>query len=701
MDNANKFFDNLRDKTLSDVHTSVEGVIESKTGELYNVKADNLPLLINLPVVSIYSKGKGIKNDLSVGDRVLVCFSNSNLSDGYIVGGIGGDTDLIDFVQDHIETEGLKGEKGDPGPQGEQGPEGKQGPKGDKGPKGDTGPPGPKGDKGDIGPQGPEGKQGPKGETGPQGPQGEQGPPGEDGYTPIKGIDYFDGEKGDKGDQGPKGDKGDKGDIGPEGPQGQIGPQGLKGDKGEQGIQGPKGEDGYTPIKGVDYFDGAKGDKGDKGDEGVRGTRGYSLDYIWDGTKLGIMVVDRDEDRGFVEVGHTDTGEPLFQLAGPEAETNYTYTELKGDKGDPGPQGLKGDTGERGPQGEQGPQGLPGKDGSDATVTKDKIVKELGYTPVDVKELTSHISDDLNPHKVTKGQVGLGNVDNTSDLNKPISTATQTALNGKVDNSRVLTDVPPNAKFTDTIYTHPSNHPASMITESTTKRFVSDTEKNSWNSKAETSDIPTRVGQLTNDKGYITLAEVPEVDLSPINNDITKLQSGKSDKTELNSHTGSKNNPHSVTKAQIGLGNVNNTSDANKPVSVATQKALDTKANKADVTASLELKANKTDVPTKVSQLSNDSKFITRDESNSKIGNLEELNTNAKIIVGAINEVNDKFDSIPEADKPMVLTGTRLPTPNQNYRGVIFTVLGNEDIPYICLKNGSKYEWQRLLGGFI
>jgi hypothetical protein len=32
---------------------------------------------------------------------------------------------------------------------------------------------------------------------------------------------------------------------------------------------------------------------------------------------------------------------------------------------------------------------------------------------------------------VTASDVGLGNVDNTSDLNKPISTATQTALNAK------------------------------------------------------------------------------------------------------------------------------------------------------------------------------------------------------------------------------------------------------------------------------
>ena len=36
---------------------------------------------------------------------------------------------------------------------------------------------------------------------------------------------------------------------------------------------------------------------------------------------------------------------------------------------------------------------------------------------------------------LTKADVGLGNVDNTSDANKPISTATQTALNGKANSS--------------------------------------------------------------------------------------------------------------------------------------------------------------------------------------------------------------------------------------------------------------------------
>lgn len=39
--------------------------------------------------------------------------------------------------------------------------------------------------------------------------------------------------------------------------------------------------------------------------------------------------------------------------------------------------------------------------------------------------IQTHISNKSNPHLVTKAQVGLGNVDNTSDVNKPISTAQQ------------------------------------------------------------------------------------------------------------------------------------------------------------------------------------------------------------------------------------------------------------------------------------
>lgn len=45
--------------------------------------------------------------------------------------------------------------------------------------------------------------------------------------------------------------------------------------------------------------------------------------------------------------------------------------------------------------------------------------------------LETHINNKTNPHEVNKAQVGLGNVDNTADTDKPISTATQTALDAK------------------------------------------------------------------------------------------------------------------------------------------------------------------------------------------------------------------------------------------------------------------------------
>ena len=58
-------------------------------------------------------------------------------------------------------------------------------------------------------------------------------------------------------------------------------------------------------------------------------------------------------------------------------------------------------------------------DGDEWTADIDDDTKRL---------LLEHEADHSNPHAVTKAQVGLGNADNTADLDKPISTATQTAL---------------------------------------------------------------------------------------------------------------------------------------------------------------------------------------------------------------------------------------------------------------------------------
>ena len=66
----------------------------------------------------------------------------------------------------------------------------------------------------------------------------------------------------------------------------------------------------------------------------------------------------------------------------------------------------------------------------------DKLKNIITELETEIKELISsientvnnHLSDYNNPHKVTKAQVGLDQVDNTSDMNKPISTLTQRAL---------------------------------------------------------------------------------------------------------------------------------------------------------------------------------------------------------------------------------------------------------------------------------
>lgn len=72
---------------------------------------------------------------------------------------------------------------------------------------------------------------------------------------------------------------------------------------------------------------------------------------------------------------------------------------------------------------------------SSADKTKLNSLKDQSSITADIdavqSNLETHINNKSNPHEVTKAQVGLSEVDNTSDVNKPISNATQTALNGK------------------------------------------------------------------------------------------------------------------------------------------------------------------------------------------------------------------------------------------------------------------------------
>ena len=68
-----------------------------------------------------------------------------------------------------------------------------------------------------------------------------------------------------------------------------------------------------------------------------------------------------------------------------------------------------------------------------------------------------------------------------------------------------------------------------------------------------------------------------------IDSKLKELEERGNIEAELSSHTENKENPHSVTKAQVGLENVDNTSDTDKPISTATKAELDKKALAEDL----------------------------------------------------------------------------------------------------------------------
>lgn len=157
--------------------------------------------------------------------------------------------------------------------------------------------------------------------------------------------------------------------------------------------------------------------------------------------------------------------------------------------------------------------------------------KALAATTVNGHALTGNVN-------VTKGDVGLGSADNTSDASKPVSTAQQTAIDLKTDKTTTV-----------------NGHALS--------------------------------GSVTVSKGDVGLGNADNT--SDANKPVSTAQAtadttvASNAAAALSTHTGNTSNPHSVTKTQVGLGNADNTSDAAKPVSTAQQTALDLKANNAAV----------------------------------------------------------------------------------------------------------------------
>ena len=97
---------------------------------------------------------------------------------------------------------------------------------------------------------------------------------------------------------------------------------------------------------------------------------------------------------------------------------------------------------------------------------------------------------------------------------------------------------------------------------------------------SDSEDSHTINAATTSQAGVMTSADKTKLnglkDQAGITSDIDAVQ------TNLETHINNKSNPHKVNKAQVGLGNVDNTSDANKPISTATQNALNSKFNASD-----------------------------------------------------------------------------------------------------------------------
>lgn len=245
--------------------------------------------------------------------------------------------------------------------------------------------------------------------------------------------------------------------------------------------------------------------------------------------------------------------------------------------------------------------GVTGVKGDAETVYR---VGDVNLTPQNIGAVPTTTT--VNGHALTgditisKSDVGLGNVNNTSDLNKPISTATQTALDAKVDKEtgKGLSS----NDFTDTLL-------------SKLNGIESGAQVNTVTGVKGSAESSYRVGNINITKANIGLGNVDNTSDAnkPISTATQTALDAKVDKVtgkglstndftdallsklngiesgaQVNTVTGVKGNSEStyrtgninITKANIGLGNVDNTSDANKPISTATQTALDNKVDK-------------------------------------------------------------------------------------------------------------------------
>lgn len=123
--------------------------------------------------------------------------------------------------------------------------------------------------------------------------------------------------------------------------------------------------------------------------------------------------------------------------------------------------------------------------------------------------LTSHVNNKSNPHAVTKAQVGLGYVDNTADLDKPVSTAQATAIaaakKAGTDAQTILTAHINNQENPHNVTLSQLGVSASA-TELNYVKGVTSAIQTQLNNKANTSDIPTKYAGSSSAGGPATSA---------------------------------------------------------------------------------------------------------------------------------------------------------------------------------------------------
>ena len=286
---------------------------------------------------------------------------------------------------------------------------------------------------------------------------------------------------------------------------------------------------------------------------------------------------------------------------------------------------------------------------------------------------------------ITKAMVGLGNVDNTSDLNKPISTATQAALDLKANTADVTAALNLKANITDVnAALNLKANTADVNTALALKANTSDVTE-ALNLKANAADV---INSLATKVDKVTGKELST-------NDYTTAE-----KTKLAAITGTNTGDQDLSALAVAADV--NTALALKANTADVNTALALKANSADVNASLALKANAANV---ASSLAAKADVVNVNNAIAAINT--SLNTKADAVavnnsIAVINNsLNTKADVVALNNAVATLNGTLATKENNSNKSVNITNDAASDTKYPSVKSVKTYVDAQVAGANI